>query len=207
MYWSTIYVEYIVLANLTIFKKCGKLNKPKYSVFFTLRDFALRLRVFHHTVTYAQSKALRNMTVDNKNYVGTIHCLTFRIFTIHCLVYTIHCLVGTIHSRTGTTNFVHNAPSIRRPTVEGANLDGCLVQLYTRCKRVKSRIDFIDIYTITWLLYAFSLVVNRDRSLIDDLIYDTHRWRQIYVRSRQHTCFSFFMTPKSFNKPFEFLLY
>ena len=112
MYWSTIYVEYIVLANLTIFKKCGKLNKPKYSVFFTLRDFALRLRVFHHTVTYAQSKALRNMTVDSKNYVGTIHCLTFRIFTIHCLVYTIHCLVGTIHSRTGTTNFVHNAPSI-----------------------------------------------------------------------------------------------
>ena len=29
----------------------------------------------------------------------------------------------------------------------------------------------------------------------------------IFVSSRQQTCFSFFMPPKSFNKPFEFLLY
>ena len=36
---------------------------------------------------------------------------------------------------------------------------------------------------------------------------DTHRWRQIHVRSRQQTCFSLFMPPKFFNKPFEFLLY
>ena len=35
----------------------------------------------------------------------------------------------------------------------------------------------------------------------------THRWRQIHVRSRQQTCFSFFIPQKSFNKPFEFLLY
>ena len=42
-------------------------------------------------------------------------------------------------------------------------------------------------YTITWLLCAFSLVVDRD------LLKDTHRWRQIHVRSRQQTCFSFFI--------------
>ena len=35
----------------------------------------------------------------------------------------------------------------------------------------------------------------------------THRWCQIHVISRQQTCFSFFMPQKSFNKPFEFLLY
>ena len=35
----------------------------------------------------------------------------------------------------------------------------------------------------------------------------TYRWRQIHVRSRQQTCFSFFMPQKSFNKPFKFLLY
>ena len=35
----------------------------------------------------------------------------------------------------------------------------------------------------------------------------THRWRQIHVRSRQQTCFSFVIPPKFFNKPFEFLLY
>ena len=35
----------------------------------------------------------------------------------------------------------------------------------------------------------------------------THRWRQIHAISRQRTCFSFFMPPKSFKKPFEFLLY
>ena len=60
---------------------------------------------------------------------------------------------------------------------------------------------YIYIYTITWLLWAFSLVVDRDQ------LKDTHRWRQIHVRLRQQTCFSFFMPPKSFNKPFEFLLY
>ena len=57
------------------------------------------------------------------------------------------------------------------------------------------------VYTITWLLCAFSLAADRD------LLKDTHRWRQIHVRSRQRTCFSFFMPRKSFNKPFEFLLY
>ena len=38
----------------------------------------------------------------------------------------------------------------------------------------------------------------------------THRWRQIHVRSRQRTCFSFFMPQtfrKIFKKPIEFLLY
>ena len=35
----------------------------------------------------------------------------------------------------------------------------------------------------------------------------THRWHQIHVRSRQQTCFTFFMPQKSFNKPLEFLLY
>ena len=34
-----------------------------------------------------------------------------------------------------------------------------------------------------------------------------HRWRQIYVRSRQQTCFPFFMPQKSFNKPFVCVLY
>ena len=43
------------------------------------------------------------------------------------------------------------------------------------------------VYTITWLLCAFSLVVDRD------LLKDTHRWRQIHAISRQQTCFSFFM--------------
>ena len=62
-------------------------------------------------------------------------------------------------------------------------------------------IVYYQYYTITWLLWAFSLVVDRD------LLKDTHRWRQIHVRSRQQTCFSFFMPQKSFNKPFEFLLY
>ena len=128
----------------------------------------------------------------------------------------------------------------------------------------------IVLYTITWLLCAFSLVVHRD------LLKDTHTgqlstrirfrlktqlflsvfkkihtrtgkrrfekfhfgdrlrkvpfsvtvssftcgrkanpskkscgqsWHQIHVKSRQQTCFSFFMPPKSFNKPFEFLVY
>ena len=40
-----------------------------------------------------------------------------------------------------------------------------------------------------------------------DLLKYTHRWRQIQVRSRQQTCFSFSMPRKFFNKPFEFLLY
>ena len=35
----------------------------------------------------------------------------------------------------------------------------------------------------------------------------THRWRQIHIRSCQQTCFPFFMPQKSFNKPFEFLLF
>ena len=51
------------------------------------------------------------------------------------------------------------------------------------------------------IVVAFSLVVDRE------LLNDTHRWRQIHVRSRQWTCFSCFHAPKSFNKPFEFLLY
>ena len=49
-----------------------------------------------------------------------------------------------------------------------------------------------NFYTITWLVCALSLVVDRDP------LKDTHRWRQIHVRSRQHTCFTFFMH-KSFN--------
>ena len=48
------------------------------------------------------------------------------------------------------------------------------------------------------LLRAFSLVVDRN------LLKYTHRDG---VKSRQQTCFSFFMPRKSFNKPFEFLLY
>ena len=44
-------------------------------------------------------------------------------------------------------------------------------------------------YTITWLLCAFSLVVDRD--LLKD----------------KHTEMAFFVPPKSFNKPFKFLLY
>ena len=36
---------------------------------------------------------------------------------------------------------------------------------------------------------------------------NTWRWRQIHVRSRQQTCFSFFMLRKFLNKPFEFSLY
>ena len=59
----------------------------------------------------------------------------------------------------------------------------------------------IRVYTITGLLCAFSLVVDRD------LLKDTHKWHQIHVISRQQTCFSFFMPQKFFNKPFEFLLY
>ena len=39
----------------------------------------------------------------------------------------------------------------------------------------------ICIYAITWLLCAFYLVVHRH----------TQRWRQIHLRSRQPTCFSF----------------
>ena len=52
-------------------------------------------------------------------------------------------------------------------------------------------------HTITWLLCAFSLVVDHD------LLKDTHRWRQITSAD----LFFFFRAPKSFNKPFEFLLY
>ena len=59
----------------------------------------------------------------------------------------------------------------------------------------------MSVYTITWHLVAFSLVIDRD------LLKDIHWWRQIRVRSRQKTCFSFLMPRKSFNKPFEFLLY
>ena len=51
----------------------------------------------------------------------------------------------------------------------------------------------IHIYAITWLLCAFSLVVDYD--LFRDLLKNTHRWRQIHAISRQRTCFSFFMPP------------
>ena len=60
------------------------------------------------------------------------------------------------------------------------------------------RFPYIAIYTITWLLCPFSLVVD------SDLLNDTHRWRQIHVRSRQPTCFSFFMPLKYFNKRLNF---
>ena len=49
-------------------------------------------------------------------------------------------------------------------------------------------------YTITWLLCAFSLVVDRY------LLNDTHKWPLIHVRSRQQTYFAFFMPQKSFNE-------
>ena len=68
-------------------------------------------------------------------------------------------------------------------------------------QREKNKQIYIYIYKITWLLWAFSLVVDRDQ------LKDTHRWRQNHVRLRQQTCFSFFMPQKSFNKPFDFLLY
>ena len=55
----------------------------------------------------------------------------------------------------------------------------------------------IGSYTVMWVLCAFSLV---DCDLLK-------RWHQIHVRSRQQTCFTFFMPQKSFNKPLEFLLY
>ena len=55
---------------------------------------------------------------------------------------------------------------------------------------------------------------NRDQPVTN---YILCRWRQIHVRTHQQTCFSFFMPRKSgaavhklrksFNKPFEFLLY
>ena len=48
-----------------------------------------------------------------------------------------------------------------------------------------------------WLLWA--LVVDRD------LLKDTHTW--MASNPRQQTCFYFFMPQKSFNKPFEFVLY
>ena len=35
----------------------------------------------------------------------------------------------------------------------------------------------------------------------------THRWCEIHATSSQHTCFSFFTPQKSFNNPFQFLLY
>ena len=57
---------------------------------------------------------------------------------------------------------------------------------------------FSIIYTITGLLWAFSLVVDRH------LLNDTHTDG---VRSRQQTCFSFSMPQKSFNKSFAFLLH
>ena len=46
-------------------------------------------------------------------------------------------------------------------------------------------------------IWAFSLVVDRDHQ----------RTHTDGVRSRQQTCLNFFMPQKSFNKPFEFLLY
>ena len=56
---------------------------------------------------------------------------------------------------------------------------------------------FICIYTITWLVCIFIGCWSWS-------IKETHTDG---VRSRQWTCFSFFMPPKSFNKPFECLLY
>ena len=48
-----------------------------------------------------------------------------------------------------------------------------------------------------------SISLDADRVLLKD----TRRWRQIHDRSRQQTCFSFFIPPKFFNKPIVFLLY
>ena len=56
------------------------------------------------------------------------------------------------------------------------------------------RFPYIAIYTITWLLCPFSLVVDSDRSN------DTHRWRQIHVSRlvflfscRQNTSINFWI--------------
>ena len=70
---------------------------------------------------------------------------------------------------------VHTGFKIRYQAVDGKNCGVIVV---------------IQLYTLTSLLCAFSLAGDRD------LLKDTHRWRQIHVRSRQQTCFSFFMPPK-----------
>ena len=57
----------------------------------------------------------------------------------------------------------------------------------------------IEFHTIRRLLCALLLVVDRDLLKRDT---DTDG-----VNPRQWTCLSFFMPQKSFNKPFEFLLY
>ena len=57
-------------------------------------------------------------------------------------------------------------------------------------------------YTVTWLLWAFSLVVDRD--LLKDTHTDDVKSASDHV---SRACFSFFMPLESFNKPFEFLLY
>ena len=54
LYWSTIYVQYIVLANL-VFKKRRKIEHTQIlRVFHTsgLSTPELQLQVFHHTATY-----------------------------------------------------------------------------------------------------------------------------------------------------------
>ena len=70
---------------------------------------------------------------------------------------------------------VHTGFKIRYQAVDGKNCGVIVV---------------IQLYTLTSLLCAFSLAGD------SDLLKDTHRWRQIHVRSRQQTCFSFFMLPK-----------
>ena len=70
------------------------------------------------------------------------------------------------------------------------------------CKSMKGNtFNWLEkvLYIITWLLCVFSLVVDHD------LLKDTHA--QMTSNACQRTCFSFFMPQKSFNKPFEFLLY
>ena len=58
------------------------------------------------------------------------------------------------------------------------------------------------LYTIMWLLCAFFI-----GCWPWSIKGDTHRWRQIHAISRQQAWFFSFRAPKSFNKPFEFLLY
>ena len=64
-----------------------------------------------------------------------------------------------------------------------------------------------------WSLESCKNVENiQCRSLYNNVTWwcikgNTHRRHQIHVRSRQQTCFSFFMPPKSFNKSFECLLH
>ena len=73
-----------------------------------------------------------------------------------------------------------------------------LKKFFPSAPHFESRSAAPVIYTITWLLCAFSLVVT--------VIYKghTHRWRRIHVRSRRQQMFSFFTPQKFFNEHLNF---